>query len=774
MNATLSPAELTALAIIKRIKFSKSGKVAIMVHMQIFEFQFRGEQYSGDSKFQTFYHYPENVYEKRLGYLFIVAELGNALPPNHTLLKDLSSILKKEYYSVSIRMAPDEALKEALKKGNQYLERLSKKGNVGWLGKLNVAVFSFVSRKKGSFWEVNLAKTGDQRVFLARGAQVIDIARSIDQRETEPDPLKAFGNIVSGKLENEDTIMTFTKELHESFTREEKKGGKRKKEEPALLDEIISLFPLQENKPLEHLFKKREQLIKDVAGLVVLFRLTPQEDRQIRSSKNVAAEKREREKTSFSFREFLSPLLDSARVLPEYSKKIHALVKERGEKLNASLKKLTHSSPSIGRREFFAIPKLRFPSSSKEEERERVKEGVYKVLSFPHKAKERIHEKSVQRALLLLALLLAVVLAGFLWAREQKMQEIREGENALEEVQERVMEAQNLLFLEREKEADRLFRDAWVSLFQMEGIAQEFPVSSRDTYRELSMTVQKYFTEADNIIQLEELEEVAHIERSMFLPHSLFSFQDSLYVFNPHFHDLLRVHKESGKITFIPLRARPIALFSLNQNVLVMTKPNMLLLLDPETNEIEGRFELFFPSKNANIQQAFLSERNLLLYDSQGEEIWRYARTEQFRWEFRDSFPAPFLQEEEVVLFALGKEEVAVLSGVGPALFGRGDERQGTISLHNLEGEKKEEFSLEFFPPLVSPSRMKFSGEHLLLIEPRQKRAILLSREGDVLAQVQSEAFSNLLEATETERNLYFINGAQILRAPSSHARTPQ
>ncbi|KPJ71313.1 hypothetical protein AMJ50_02340, partial [Parcubacteria bacterium DG_74_3] len=57
--------------------------------MQVFELYFNAGLQS-DLIFESFCYEPENIYERRVGSLFMVGALKNALPKNHYFLNKLS------------------------------------------------------------------------------------------------------------------------------------------------------------------------------------------------------------------------------------------------------------------------------------------------------------------------------------------------------------------------------------------------------------------------------------------------------------------------------------------------------------------------------------------------------------------------------------------------------------------------------------------------------------------------------------------------------------
>ncbi|RLE10373.1 MAG: hypothetical protein DRJ06_01255 [Candidatus Aminicenantes bacterium] len=165
--------------------------------------------------FDSFCYQPENIYEKRLGSLYILGELKNPTPRNLRLLEKISQLIKDKYYSNYLKSS-EGALKESLKSLNNFLAQELKKDNTEWMGGLSLAVFS-LAPLSGPWVNLNLALLGDIKILLLREGQVFDIGKKLEGQEIEPYPLKVFSNIVSGKIHEADTILGFTKSIFEVF-----------------------------------------------------------------------------------------------------------------------------------------------------------------------------------------------------------------------------------------------------------------------------------------------------------------------------------------------------------------------------------------------------------------------------------------------------------------------------------------------------------------------------------------------------------------------------
>jgi len=183
-----------------------------MYNMQIFEFHFN-PKLKEDKIFDSFVYEPESSYEKKLGNLYVVGELQNSVSSSSLLLNNTTEVFKKNYYSLSIK-SPEKALSHASKKANEFLAEEVKKENVAWLGNFNFAIISL------SNLDLTFTKTGDLKILLLRGGQIIDIGKNLEIQEIDPYPLKIFFNVVSGKLLENDRILILTKEIFNFFQEE--------------------------------------------------------------------------------------------------------------------------------------------------------------------------------------------------------------------------------------------------------------------------------------------------------------------------------------------------------------------------------------------------------------------------------------------------------------------------------------------------------------------------------------------------------------------------
>ena len=242
MSTPICPPELNLLSL-------KKDKVDIL-GMQTFEFHFN-PHLKLDLIFDSFCYEPENIYERRMGSLYLVGLLKNALPRNLRFLEKLQKVIKEKYYKSTI-FAPEKSLRESLKEANEFLEGIAKRGDVSWLGNLGFAILCLKNFK------LNFTKVGGMKIFLLRRGQIIDIDKKLKFQDIEPYPLKIFGNIVSGKLAEGDLILVLTKEIFDFFQKN------------LLLNEIAKLPHFSEKGLKDILNGKTEDLSKISGALLAI------------------------------------------------------------------------------------------------------------------------------------------------------------------------------------------------------------------------------------------------------------------------------------------------------------------------------------------------------------------------------------------------------------------------------------------------------------------------------------------------------------------------
>jgi len=210
--------------------------------MKVFELHFNPKN-KEEKAMASFVREPANVYEKRLGSLYMAAELNQALPQNANFLNNLALAIQKEYYSAGLKKSCQASLEDSLKKANEFLDIEVRKGNVSWLGNLN---FAAVLLKDSA---LSFTKVGDIKIFLIRGNELLEISQNLEIQDINPYPLKIFGSLASGKLSQNDKIVIV--------------NGKNEN----LLNDLSQV---SDEKGLKEFIKTKKQILSETSGICLL------------------------------------------------------------------------------------------------------------------------------------------------------------------------------------------------------------------------------------------------------------------------------------------------------------------------------------------------------------------------------------------------------------------------------------------------------------------------------------------------------------------------
>lgn len=148
---------------------------------------------------------PENIEEQNLGNLYITGEIAKIPSNSEYLINLLVSTIRKEYYSNTSR-SPIESLEQSLSKTNEVLADFAEQGNIEWIGNLHM-VIAVLKNDTLYFSQTGLAQT-----FLIRDKNVINIGLDLVS-DPKPHPLKTFSNIASGQISEGDKIVLATSEF---------------------------------------------------------------------------------------------------------------------------------------------------------------------------------------------------------------------------------------------------------------------------------------------------------------------------------------------------------------------------------------------------------------------------------------------------------------------------------------------------------------------------------------------------------------------------------
>jgi len=713
---------------------------------QVFEFHFNPPKQNrlaagkDDLIFDSFCFEPKNIYEKRMGDLYMVGLLKNVLPKNIRFLDVLAQKIKEKYYK-AVSVSPEKSLKDTLRIANEYLEKIAKQGDVSWLGNLSFAVISLKD------FELNFTKIGDLKLFLIRKGQLIDIDQKLKLEDIEPYPLKIFGNIVSGKLAENDIILVLSKEAYDAFLKENllnefaRKSVSRataKGKEERLLSSPSDLSPEGIKKFKDVLNGKKEQLTKisGICLLMVLSKETAMKEKETLTERKVLK--------IFSLKEVFNRRAFIRK--SEGKEEIYLFAP-----LVKLIKKIQIPKPKI------PVPKISFP-----------KIRLPKIrLRISYKFSAGLKKKIIP--VLVLILLLAL---GFFLFEKREEKKIKTYQNQISQIQEKINQAESYLILAEynppaKKNANILYKEVWDEISPLVNISSSLPPIIANQVLDLKNAVSKNLYQLNKLVEISEPKPIFEFKAKEFIPQRLISFKDEIYFFTPYSENIFKLSSElpnQGEIGEIEINKKFSLAAPLSDSVIFFSKPNQIIIL--KENQFSETIYLEELSSAFDFTSFASYRSHLYFLDAKNGQIVRY----------------PFISESNSRATAKGEEENLFSSPWGTpeswlspepstALDFKSMAVDGSIWILTKEnaieryhaGKLQETIDLDIFPYPKTFSKIFTSSQHpyLYLLEPVQKRVVILDKSGQIIGQYQSEKFDNLLDFSVSEdgKTIWLLNG---------------
>jgi hypothetical protein len=565
-------------------------------------------------------------------------------------------------------------------------------------------------------YELNFTKVGDLKIFLLRKGQVIDIDQKLKFEDIEPYPLKIFGNIVSGKLTENDIILVQSKEVSEFL------------ESQNLISEIANISPFDQKRLKEIFNSKKEQLVR-TSGICLLIALTKE---------TVTKEK-----------EILTP----KKTLKIFSISKLFFIKAKGKKRLISSPRQVFA-PFI---KLFRLPKISF------------KKPVLKIpLKIPKiKFKFQLPEFQIphfkfklgRKTILVLVLILFLVLGFFIFEKSEE-QQLKVYQKQLNQIEEKVNLAQTYLIIgegnpQAKKNANSLLKESWQDLSPLVKEASNFPPSLASKVLTLKDEVLKNLSQINKLEIIKEPQLIFEFTPREFIPQKMVYFKEGLYFFSPYAKNIVRGNLQNKDKKFYPLpldkSGGANSAISLTNSIIFFQKPNQLIIF--KDNNFQEAIILEPSYSNFNFNDLFSFQLNLYFLDKNSGKIVKYPYWGNFQW----GHPQLWLANKKAKDF----RSLAVDGSIWILTKGNSIERY-------YGGYLQETLDLEIFPTPKLFSKIFTTAKlpYLYILEPIQNRIVILDKSGKIIRQFQSEKFDNLLDfaISEDGKTIYLLNGLKVFK----------
>lgn len=157
--------------------------------------------------------------EQSLGKLFILSEINSRDNVNIEIISAIQTELEASYFGTD-DLNVETAFEKTLERANQKVADLVGDYEINWLDKFN-ALIAIVKNDV-----LHFSTVGKTHAFIIRNEKITDILSStpIDESlQNKINPLKAFSNIITGNLQEDDTIIFCTTTLLDYISQEKLK-----------------------------------------------------------------------------------------------------------------------------------------------------------------------------------------------------------------------------------------------------------------------------------------------------------------------------------------------------------------------------------------------------------------------------------------------------------------------------------------------------------------------------------------------------------------------
>ena len=691
--------------------------------MQIFELHFNPESKEG-LIFDSFCYEAENIFEKRVGNLYMVGSLKNSILQNSRLLDRLAKTIKERFYGFSAH-SPESALREGLKKANEFLEKIAREGDVSWLGNLNFVVISLKN------FDLNFTKVGNLKILLLRNGQIMDIDKNVDLQGIEPYPLKIFSNIIVSSLAEEDKILILTDEVFKAFSSEN------------ILNKIAESISFEE-KELKKILKQKEEKLLNIAGTCLIIKIT-KENKSMRPY----TIKKEYEKfsvvkifTGFGRNITKNIILTPKRIIKILSP-VFAFKNIKGIKIKPKTPVIKIPNPvnkikNINLRNIKFFPKIALPS---------FKLPSLRVNFHLRFSKNKLRVITKKNLFSILGLILLLI-SGFLIFNMEKRQETKLAQQSLEEIKLKIIKAENLLSLNNKNGANNLLLEAWKEVLSQ---TKAGSLVKSDALS-LKNSIEEKLEPLNNLEKISEPELTFEfkIQEIDLIPQKILSVGNNLYFYNQFSPNLYKLNAKENSGELIKTDSNLKIGVPFNNSVLFFSKNKFMIF---ENNEWrENNIQL--PIGDFSFDYMSIFKGNIYAMEIKSGKIIKYPYLGNYNW----GAPQIWMDSSEQTSNAKSMTidgSIWILA------------KENSI-LRYYSGIFQQKLALNFFPFPEDFSKIFIepSIPYLYILEPTQKRIVVLTKNGEIVKQFQSEKFDNLMDfaVSDSGNTIYLLNGLKIYK----------
>lgn len=716
----------------------------------------------------TFIFEPENIEEQNLGNLYIVGEITNLSNNSEYLINLLVATIKKEYYSLTGR-SPIESFERGLSKTNEMLADFAQQGNIEWIGNLNISVLVMKENT------VYFSQTGKTQTLLVRGKNIIDIGKNLIT-DPKPHPLKTFSNIASGEIEIGDKIILATPEFFRSIGEEEIKSAVAGNTE-AVMEKFESVLGGRTNaalifleamssKPptgisLKKISAGRIEGLKNGLDFGDIFRHPPVFDKGDRLKEIIDQINAHKDEKPVDRK--IKIAAKALRFVSENTKKIlllaYHLIKRRlsaayiycKPKLLNLYRRLLEKIKNLASHAYNKLKSVSFFAAASEK-LSASKNALWEKLAgiTPLYLKNISRKNQIIIAGALIFLILTGVTAATFIKKNREEQNIKYYGTLLEAAQKAEDEAEVAQIYQNDEKTKDLVRTVLNNTEKI--IKSKYFVKEAEALKEKALG------------QMDKLEGVLRIaapnkivdfgsNSNSIQTSGLLLLNKSLYSYNSQNNAIYRYNLTKKTSEIVAVSSQNIGHLkiakAISDKIVFYTDLPAIAVYDPVKNELKNSAIKFGGDENDVIGLGGFGN-NIYLLNKTDNEIYKHSAVlngfaDGIKW---------FVEKESLI------------NPVSLAIDGNIYVLQNGDILKFQKGYKKEFSSPSTLIPFSGATKLFTAADekNIYVLDPRNKRVLIISKAGKITKQIISEKFDNLIDlaVSPKEKELYLLNGTSV------------
>jgi hypothetical protein len=350
---------------------------------------------------------------------------------------------------------------------------------------------------------------------------------------------------------------------------------------------------------------------------------------------------------------------------------------------------------------------------------------------------------NLKKKIILVGGLIVLLVAGYLIFKIGQDRKEKDIITAFNQVEQKVKQAESLLFLENEKDADKILKQAYKDIT---------PLTEKD-----SSIAPSIFSLKETIIgDLERLNKVEKVEDpEVVLEISGFDAQKisvsagSLYLYN-----------DSNTIQRIAIKTLQKESFELPGDIKELDSSSETVLAYSEPNKIYYPVSGSWQQDDLNVPTAYKTNFglfssylfNLYFLDKQSCNITKYPYLGEFHW------GSPKLWHEDFGKTCQNPRSMAIDGSIWVL------NDDNTVTRY-YTGEFQQNISFDIFPFPEEFAQIRVK-DNIYILEPKNNRIIIADKNGGLIKQFRSDKLDNLksFAVSDDEKTLYLLNGSTIYK----------